>query len=242
MDTLGGPQDLNVVNEFGLYRLILRSDKAKAKAFQRWVIHEVLPAIRKTGRYEARRQNGPQIDESDVGHAHRRFQQIYTSDFVDPDTLLKLLFGGNIPFSGDNKFRFLAVPACEALGLQNPTAAIRLLPDSEQDSVVIYTPQGPRKMAAITEAGLYFLAFSPRAKGGAGLNLEFNFLLLCNAVHFIESAWREFRRGESSRPVPFDTSSGASLEHSIVHASDIASLIQHVGIRTQNRSGRVQEA
>jgi prophage antirepressor-like protein len=52
IDTLGGPQEMNVVNEFGLYRLILRSNKPKAKSFQRWVIHEVLPAIRKTGRYD----------------------------------------------------------------------------------------------------------------------------------------------------------------------------------------------
>jgi len=40
--TLGGPQEMNVVNEFGLYRLILRSNKPKAKAFQRWLIHDVL--------------------------------------------------------------------------------------------------------------------------------------------------------------------------------------------------------
>lgn len=42
-----------VVNEPGLYSLILRSRKPQAKAFKRWVTHEVLPAIRKTGRYEA---------------------------------------------------------------------------------------------------------------------------------------------------------------------------------------------
>jgi anti-repressor protein len=47
------PQDfLNLVNEAGLYSLILRSRKPQAKAFKRWVTHEVLPAIRKTGRYE----------------------------------------------------------------------------------------------------------------------------------------------------------------------------------------------
>ena len=35
---------MNVINEFGLYRLILRSNKPNAKAFQRWLIHDVLPA------------------------------------------------------------------------------------------------------------------------------------------------------------------------------------------------------
>ena len=48
------PQDLlNLINEAGLYSLILRSRKPEAKAFKRWITHEVLPAIRKTGRYEA---------------------------------------------------------------------------------------------------------------------------------------------------------------------------------------------
>lgn len=52
VDTLGGPQNAIVVNEPGLYSLILRSRKPEAKAFKRWITHEVLPAIRRTGRYE----------------------------------------------------------------------------------------------------------------------------------------------------------------------------------------------
>ena len=43
---------LNVVNESGLYSLIMASNKPEAKAFKRWVTSEVLPAIRKTGRYD----------------------------------------------------------------------------------------------------------------------------------------------------------------------------------------------
>ena len=50
--TPGGPQELSTVNESGLYTLILRSDKPIAKKFRRWITHEVLPQIRKTGRYE----------------------------------------------------------------------------------------------------------------------------------------------------------------------------------------------
>ena len=52
-DTPGGTQSVTTVNEFGLYSLILGSRKPEARAFKRWVTHEVLPAIRKTGRYEA---------------------------------------------------------------------------------------------------------------------------------------------------------------------------------------------
>lgn len=49
--TPGGNQNMTIINESGLYKVILRSDKPEAKAFTRWVTHEVLPAIRKTGAY-----------------------------------------------------------------------------------------------------------------------------------------------------------------------------------------------
>ena len=42
---------MTIVSEAGLYSLILRSRKPEAKAFKRWVTHEVLPSIRKTGAY-----------------------------------------------------------------------------------------------------------------------------------------------------------------------------------------------
>lgn len=51
-DTPGGEQEVSIISEPGLYRLIGRSNKPAAKAFNRWVCHDVLPAIRKTGRYE----------------------------------------------------------------------------------------------------------------------------------------------------------------------------------------------
>ncbi|TXS21641.1 hypothetical protein EAO71_27235 [Streptomyces sp. ms191] len=50
-DSLGRQQQSFIINESGLYSLILRSRKPAAKAFKRWVTHEVLPAIRKTGSY-----------------------------------------------------------------------------------------------------------------------------------------------------------------------------------------------
>ena len=52
-DTLGGTQELSAINEPGLYTLILGSRKPEAKAFRRWITHEVLPALRRTGRYGA---------------------------------------------------------------------------------------------------------------------------------------------------------------------------------------------
>ena len=49
--TPGGGQEMTTVNEPGLYTLVLGSRKAEAKRFKRWVTHEVLPSIRKTGSY-----------------------------------------------------------------------------------------------------------------------------------------------------------------------------------------------
>ena len=51
MHTPGGDQRLGIINEYGLYSLILSSRKPEAKAFKRWITHEVIPAIRKHGAY-----------------------------------------------------------------------------------------------------------------------------------------------------------------------------------------------
>lgn len=51
-DTLGGQQSVLTVNEPGLYSLVLTSRKPEAKRFKRWITHEVLPALRNTGRYQ----------------------------------------------------------------------------------------------------------------------------------------------------------------------------------------------
>lgn len=49
--TPGGPQDTTIINESGLYAVILRSDKPEAKPFRKWVTSQVLPSIRKHGGY-----------------------------------------------------------------------------------------------------------------------------------------------------------------------------------------------
>ena len=51
-DSLGRQQNTYIVNESGLYNVILRSDKPEAKPFRKWVTNEVLPSIRKTGMYQ----------------------------------------------------------------------------------------------------------------------------------------------------------------------------------------------
>ena len=51
IDTRGGRQTMQTVNEYGLYSLILGSRKPEAKEFKRWITHEVIPSIRKHGAY-----------------------------------------------------------------------------------------------------------------------------------------------------------------------------------------------
>ena len=51
--TLGGSQSMTVINESGLYAVILRSDKPNARAFRKWITSHVLPTIRKHGGYIA---------------------------------------------------------------------------------------------------------------------------------------------------------------------------------------------
>jgi anti-repressor protein len=66
--TPGGPQDMAIINESGLYSLILTSRKLTAKRLKKWVTAEVLPTIRKTGGYGA----GPvQIDVRDPSQLSR---------------------------------------------------------------------------------------------------------------------------------------------------------------------------
>lgn len=51
LDTPGGKQEIAAINEYGLYNLVLSSRKPEAKEFKRWITHDVIPAIRKTGSY-----------------------------------------------------------------------------------------------------------------------------------------------------------------------------------------------
>lgn len=56
---LGRQGETTIINESGLYAVILRSDKPQAKPFRKWVTSEVLPSIRKTGSYHSQQQLSP---------------------------------------------------------------------------------------------------------------------------------------------------------------------------------------
>lgn len=57
-----GAQYFNIISESGLYALVIRSNKPNAKRFRKWVTQEVLPSIRRTGKYEA--PAAPEEEES----------------------------------------------------------------------------------------------------------------------------------------------------------------------------------
>lgn len=84
--TLGGEQDMLIINESGLYSAILRSRKASAKRFKKWVTAEVLPSIRKYGAYVMPNTQpdpepaprAPRVEAEEVVAAGRVFRSLYT--------------------------------------------------------------------------------------------------------------------------------------------------------------------
>lgn len=73
--TSGQNRNMTIINESGLYSLILSSKMPKAKEFKRWVTSEVIPAIRKTGKYEAMAQAVPINDEPVTDFTQLEFDQ-----------------------------------------------------------------------------------------------------------------------------------------------------------------------
>lgn len=71
----GQNREMYIINESGLYSLILSSKMPKAKAFKRWITSEVIPAIRKTGKYEAMAQAVPINDEPATDFTQLEFDQ-----------------------------------------------------------------------------------------------------------------------------------------------------------------------
>ena len=71
----GQNREMYIINESGLYSLILSSKMPKAKEFKRWVTSEVIPAIRKTGKYEAMAQAVPINDEPTTDFTQLEFDQ-----------------------------------------------------------------------------------------------------------------------------------------------------------------------
>lgn len=81
VSTPGGDQKVTVINESGLYALVLRSRKPEARKFAKWVTAEVLPSIRKTGKYE--RPQNPAIDYDRISPAQAQDLKELAHSIVD---------------------------------------------------------------------------------------------------------------------------------------------------------------
>lgn len=92
------------VNEANLYRVIMRSDKPQAEAFQDWVCEEVLPSIRKTGKYSMKKEDEALDDEAfavEVAHFILGNTHISVADKIN---MCQTMFGdGKMPSFADIK-------------------------------------------------------------------------------------------------------------------------------------------
>lgn len=86
--TPGGNQEMTIINESCLYKVILRSNKPEAKRFTRWVTHEVLPAIRKTGTYSMASSAPPAP----------KLRALTTDDFIDASRIISDCRNERLPY------------------------------------------------------------------------------------------------------------------------------------------------
>lgn len=134
IQTLGGEQEMSVINESGLYHLIMTSRKAEAKQFRKWVTSEVLPAIRKTGKYEATITPAQQLQirraVSKVAKGSpENFSKVYHR-LYDAFAIGKY---EQLPAARfDEAVEFLAALEGEFLPKPEPVNALHQMPDREQ--------------------------------------------------------------------------------------------------------------
>lgn len=133
LDTPGGKQEITVINESGLYSLILSSKMPRAKAFRRWVTSKILPAIRRTGGYVANEdmfienylpflgepyQNLFRLQMMAINQLNERIrhdqplvefanQVSNTDNLIDMNAMAKLAVEENIPIGRNRLFRWL---------------------------------------------------------------------------------------------------------------------------------------
>lgn len=107
MDTPGGNQEVVIINESGLYSLILSSKLPKAKAFKRWVTSEVLPTLRKTGSYSVKPE--PPM-----------FEPKRTSVGEIASLLLQIRQIQKAQGTSSRKIAFTAQHLCEQFGIELP--------------------------------------------------------------------------------------------------------------------------
>ena len=121
MVTPGGKQSVPIINESGLYSLVLSSKLPGAKKFRRWVTSEVLPSIRKTGHYTAKPMTDYQMESIRVRKAqllakeydgtYRQVLQAHATKELTGEYLLPLPYIGEKTYSAQEIGEKLGISA-----------------------------------------------------------------------------------------------------------------------------------
>jgi prophage antirepressor-like protein len=136
IDTLGGRQRLSIVNESGMYSLVLTSRKPEAKAFRKWLTNDVIPAIRETGSYST---STPRLSEAEL------IVKIAQSNLELTNTVVEMA-----STVVDLRGRVEVLESVRETITLSPSVAIEFAP--EQPRVIV---QGP-SFASVKEFGLFF--------------------------------------------------------------------------------------
>ena len=149
IDTLGGEQEMLAVNESGLYSLVLSSRKAVAKRFKRWLTHEVIPAIRKTGSYSIpEKPEKPQSQPLPLADKLNAMEQMLADMGIDPVLLRQVKLDTVAKYNPELKD--MAELGKKLLGAQNPLESVGLTPT--QLGAKLDPPLSARQVNAKLEA------------------------------------------------------------------------------------------
>ncbi len=161
--TPGGLQAVLSVSEPGLYSLILRSRKPEAKAFKRWITHEVLPAIRKTGEGSsdgsADKEQPATLSTPEQAAIPPSVQHSLPA-FFEHEAFGKVRVITDKETGGEPWF--VAADVCDCLELGNPRSSLALLDEDEKGVHTVDTLGGNQQMATVSEPGLYSLILRSR--------------------------------------------------------------------------------
>lgn len=152
IDTPSGIQEMTIINESGLYSLVLCSKLPTAKKFKRWVTSEVLPSIRKTGSYALIPQDYPSALRA-LADAEEKRMALEAENERQKQAIAE---NGKILFCGSD--------VAAALGYKNPRKA---LADHCKGVTKRYAPttSGNQEMNFIPEGDIYRLAAKSELPG-----------------------------------------------------------------------------
>lgn len=174
-----------IINQSGLYELIIRSNKPEAKPFRRWITGEVLPAINKDGAYIAPwvKMDANPPAPAKAADASEELCDIFAfvsnpqgwkpflkprndegrparKDDIDVPQVFPFEFEGNqVRVVKDAKGNpwWVAKDLCDVLGHTNSSMALQRLDDDEKGIKKVYTPGGLQQMQVVNEPGMWEL-------------------------------------------------------------------------------------